>query len=99
MITEIARIEIDSADAVAFEAAVAEAMPYFRAAHGCRSFRLDRSVDRAGQYQLVVDWDSVDAHMVDFRATQGFAAWRALAGPFFRAPPQVDHVEPVFQGF
>lgn len=99
MITEIARIEIDPADAAAFEAAVAEAMPHFRAARGCRHFRLDRSVDRPGHYQLVVDWDSVDAHMVDFRATDGFAAWRALAGPFFRTPPQVDHVERAVAGF
>lgn len=99
MITEMARIEIDPADSAAFEAAVAEAMPYFRAAPGCRHFRLNRSVDRPGHYQLVVDWDSVDAHMVDFRATEGFAAWRALAGPFFRTPPQVDHVERAIEGF
>jgi quinol monooxygenase YgiN len=99
MITEVARIEIDPADAVAFEAAVGDAMRHFRVAPGCRSFRLDRSVDRPGHYQLVVDWDSVEAHMVDFRATDGFAAWRSLAGPFFRTPPQVDHVERALQGF
>ncbi|QGP78075.1 antibiotic biosynthesis monooxygenase family protein [Sphingobium sp. CAP-1] len=99
MITEVARIEIDPANTAAFEQAVAEAAPHFRAAPGCRSFRLDRSVDSPGQYQLVVGWDSVDAHMVDFRASAGFAAWRALASPYFRTPPQVDHVEPAVEGF
>lgn len=99
MIRELARIEIDPADASAFEAAVAEAAQHFRAAAGCRSFRLDRSVDRPGHYLLVVGWDSVDAHMVDFRGSPGFQAWRALAGPFFKQPPEVDHVETTIEGF
>lgn len=93
MVLEIARIGIDPDNAARFEAAVAEAAPHFRAAPGCRSFRLDRSVDRPGHYMLVVGWDSVAAHMIDFRASPGFQAWRALAGPFFVTPPDVDHVE------
>ncbi|WP_313803877.1 antibiotic biosynthesis monooxygenase family protein [Sphingobium sp.] len=99
MITEVARIEIDPAKAAAFEEAVAQAAPHFRAAPGCRSFRLERSVDSPGHYQLVVGWDSVDAHMVDFRASAGFSVWRALASPFFRTPPHVDHVELAVEGF
>ncbi|OYW87140.1 MAG: antibiotic biosynthesis monooxygenase, partial [Sphingobium sp. 32-64-5] len=89
MIREIVRIEIDPAQSAAFEAAVAEASPHFKAAPGCRSFRLERSVDRPGHYLLVVGWDSVDAHMVDFRGSPNFQAWRAMAGPFFRQPPEV----------
>lgn len=99
MITELARIDIDPAETERFEAAVNEAMPLFRAAPGCRSFRLDRSVDRPGHYLLVVGWDSVDAHMVEFRASEGFNAWRALAGPFFRGTPDVYHVEQALAGF
>lgn len=99
MISELARIEIDPQDATAFEAAVASAAPHFRAAPGCHSFRLDRSVDHPGHYLLVVGWESVEAHMVDFRASPEFQAWRALAGPFFKAPPQVDHVETAVGGF
>lgn len=99
MIQEIARLSIDPADAAAFEAAVAQAVPHFHSAPGCRSFALERSVDRPGDYMLVVGWDSVDAHMVDFRGSDGFQAWRALVGPFFKSAPDVDHVEPAVQGF
>lgn len=99
MIKEIARIDIDPAQAAAFEAAVAQAAPHFRAAAGCRSFSLERAVDRPGLYLLVVGWDSVAAHMVDFRASDGFQAWRALAGPFFKATPDVFHVETAVDGF
>lgn len=99
MIKEIARIDIDPARAADFEAAVAQAVPHFRAAPGCHSVVLERAVDRPGHYLLVVGWDSVAAHMVDFRASDGFQAWRALAGPFFQSTPDVFHVETAIDGF
>jgi quinol monooxygenase YgiN len=99
MVREIATIEINPGDAAPFEAAVAKAAEHFRAAPGCRSFHLERSGDRPGAYLLVVGWDSVAAHMTDFRTSSGFEAWRALAGPFFKQPPAVDHVETAFDGF
>lgn len=92
MIHEIATITIDPANAAAFEAAVAAARPHFEAAKGFVSVALDRSIEHPGRYRLVVGWDSVEAHMVDFRDSAGFAAWRALASPFFVAPPSIEHV-------
>jgi quinol monooxygenase YgiN len=91
MITEIANITIDPAQAAAFEAAVAKAAPHFRAAEGCHAMRLERVVEDPAQYRLVVSWDSVEAHMVTFRNSPGFALWRELAGPFFVSPPHVEH--------
>lgn len=95
MIQEIATLTIDPAQAEAFEAAVAKARPHFEAASGYISFGLDRSIEHPCRYRLVVGWTSVEAHMVDFRESEGFAKWRALAGPFFTAPPAVEHVERV----
>ena len=92
MIHEIAMLTIDPAQAAAFEAAVAQAEPHFEAARGFVSFGLQRSVEHPERYRLVVGWESVEAHIVDFRESTGFQAWRALAGPFFVAPPAVEHV-------
>lgn len=99
MITEVVRIEIEPSDAQGFEAAVAQAVPHFQSAPGCHSLRLDRSVDRPGLYWLVVGWDSVAAHVDGFRNSPGFQAWRALAGPFFKTAPDVDHVVAAVNGF
>ena len=90
MITEIAQITIDPANAAAFEAAVAEAAPAFKGAEGCHGMSLERIVEDPAQYRLMVRWASVDAHMA-FRATPAFQTWRGLAGPFFAAPPVVVH--------
>lgn len=92
MIHEIATITIDPARATEFEAAVAAARPHFETAAGFVSFALDRSIEHPERYRLVVGWTSVEAHMVDFRASNGFARWRELASPFFVGAPVVEHV-------
>ena len=93
MIQEIAHIAIDPARAAEFEAAVTAAAPHFKAAEGCYGMKLERVVEDAGQYRLVVQWESVAHHMVTFRESEGFQHWRALAGPFFLEPPRVEHWE------
>lgn len=91
MIHELATLTIDPARAADFEAAVAEARPHFEAAKGFVSFALHRSIENPERYHLVVGWESVEAHMVDFRESEGFQVWRSLASPFFTAPPSVEH--------
>lgn len=91
MIHEVATLTIDPARAAAFEAAVAQARPHFEAAKGFDSFALHRSIENPARYHLVVGWESVEAHMDDFRESEGFQAWRALASPFFVETPSVEH--------
>ncbi|MEU6114091.1 antibiotic biosynthesis monooxygenase family protein [Streptomyces sp. NPDC047117] len=92
MVTEIARIEIRPGQEKAFEQAVSEAVPVFLAADGCEGIDLHRSVEHPTRYRLVVQWETVEHHTVTFRASEGFARWRALVGPHFAAPPEVEHV-------
>lgn len=92
MIHEIATLTIDPARAAEFEAAVSAARAHFEAAKGFISFALDRSVETPERYHLVIGWESVEAHMVDFRESDGFQQWRALASPFFVTAPSVEHV-------
>lgn len=93
MIREIATLTIDPARAADFEAAVREAAPLFRAAEGCEGMALDRAIEEPGTYQLRVKWRTVEDHTITFRGSDAFQQWRALAGPFFTAPPAVVHVE------
>ncbi|MFF5250997.1 antibiotic biosynthesis monooxygenase family protein [Streptomyces leeuwenhoekii] len=92
MITEIAQIDIHPGQEEEFEEAVAQALPFFLAADGCHGLDLHRSVENPSRYRLMVRWDTVEHHTVTFRSSAGFARWRALAGPHFAAPPQVEHV-------
>ena len=95
MITEIASLRIDPANAKAFEAAVAKAVPYFQTSKGCQGMALEAVIEEPGRYTLRVLWETVEAHTVDFRNSDNFQQWRALAGPFFVEPPVVVHAEAV----
>ncbi len=99
MIYEIASIEVIKGQEKAFEAAVAKASEHFKAAQGCLSLALERVIESPNCYRLVVGWERVEDHMVTFRESAGFSAWRALAGPFFAQPPKVVHVSRVLNGF
>jgi quinol monooxygenase YgiN len=91
VITEIAILTIDPARAAQFEAAVAAATPVFRKAQGCHGMALERVIEDPSRYHLMVQWDSVDDHMVRFRESSGFGQWRGHVGEFFAAPPKVLH--------
>ena len=92
MVYEIATIEVKEGSEAAFEAAVKEASPYFKTAKGCNGMALHRSVEQPSRYCLVVNWETVEDHMVHFRNSPEFQEWRRLASPHFAAPPSVEHV-------
>jgi heme-degrading monooxygenase HmoA len=60
-------------------------------APGCRSVRMTHGVESPDRFVLLVEWDSVDAHEQNFRATDRFVTWRGALGPYFAAPPVVEH--------
>lgn len=99
MIREVAELTIEPARAADFVAAVERAVPQFRAAPGCRGMRLERVMETPGLYRLIVLWDRLEDHTEGFAQSDGFRQWRALAGPFFTAPPKVDHAEVAVKGF
>jgi heme-degrading monooxygenase HmoA len=63
------------------------------AADGCRSITLCRGIESPSRYLLLVEWASVDDHLVGFRESERFTQWRALIGSYFDGPPSVDHFE------
>jgi heme-degrading monooxygenase HmoA len=89
MVLEVALIDVTDPDA--FAAAFLGARPILVETPGCRSVRMTRGVESAHRFVLLVEWDSVDAHQRNFRETDRFTRWRAAIGPWFAAPPRVEH--------
>jgi heme-degrading monooxygenase HmoA len=96
MIYEIAEIFIKDGHEMAFEKAVLEAQQYFGSAAGCISFTLHRGIESRLNYQLFICWETLEHHTITFRNSEGFHRWRELASPHFVSPPEVKHVEVVF---
>lgn len=95
MITEIAVIRIKAGQTGQFENAFREASRVIAAAKGYRSHELVRSIENSGKYVLLVRWDSVESHTEGFRNSADYKKWRELIGPFFEAPPDVEHGQAV----
>ena len=60
-------------------------------AKGCRGFKVNKGIESPERYILQVFWDTLEDHTVGFRQSPLFAEWRAIVGPFFAAPPVVEH--------
>jgi heme-degrading monooxygenase HmoA len=95
MITEIAQIEIKPGNEKDFEAAIAQAETIFKRCKGWKSFELHRSIEKPSRYRLLIEWDTLENHVVDFRESVNFTEWRALVGPHFASPPEVEHTNAV----
>lgn len=91
MVLEVALIEVIAGKEEDFAAAYAKARPVLVGTPGCRSVRMTRGVESPSRFVLLVEWDSVDAHLQNFRATERFTTWRSLIGPYFGGAPVVEH--------
>jgi quinol monooxygenase YgiN len=98
VIIEIAQIEVKPGYAERFESGVRAARKIFSAAQGCHGVALWHSVERPSFYRLIVEWETIQHHVVTFRESPGFAAWRELVQDCFASPPQVEHQEIVSLG-
>lgn len=99
MILEIAQIDVKAGLEAEFEKGVATAAPLFKRAKGCKGLQLQRSVEKPGRYRLIVDWETVDNHTVDFRGSADFQEWRRLVGHCFQDTPYVEHTHQVGKWF
>ncbi|MEV1147177.1 antibiotic biosynthesis monooxygenase family protein [Micromonospora sp. NPDC049799] len=91
MVLEVALIDVIPGHEDSFAAAYQQAHPIITSTEGCRSVRMTRGVESPSRFVLLVEWDSVEAHDVNFRQSPKFAQWRALIGPHFANPPLVEH--------
>ena len=98
MIKELAEIDIRPGDEPAFEKAAIQARDLFLGSKGCIAFRLHRSMEQPSRYRLFVEWETIEDHMVEFRNSEAFVAWRRLCGPFFLTPPRVEHLTIIVEG-
>jgi len=92
MILEIADIRIPPGKQDEFDAAIQLGVETVASkAKGFRGYKVNRGVESPERYILMIYWDTLENHTVDFRQGPLFAQWRAIVGPFFATPPVVEH--------
>jgi heme-degrading monooxygenase HmoA len=94
VILELADIRIHPGQNAAFEDAIQRGMStVISRARGFKGAKVNRGVESPERYLLQVFWDTLEDHTVAFRGGPLFPEWRAIVGPYFAAPPVVEHFE------
>lgn len=94
MILELADIRIPAGQNAAFEEAIQRGLStVISQAQGFQGAKVNRGVESPERYVLQILWATLEDHTVGFRQGPLFPLWRAIVGPFFAAPPVVEHFE------
>ena len=94
MILELADIRIQPGQQATFEKAIELGLSSVIAkAKGFRGAKVNHGIENPERYVLQIFWETLEDHTVGFRESPLFPEWRAIVGPFFAAPPQVEHFE------
>ena len=94
MILEVADIRIAPGQNAAFEEAIQRGLDSVASqAKGFKGAKVNRGIESPERYILQIFWDTLEDHTVGFRQGPLFVQWRAIVGPFFAAPPVVEHFE------
>ena len=97
MILELADIRIPPGKQAEFDAAIQRGIAtVISTAKGFRGFKVNKGIESPERYVLMIFWDTLENHTVDFRGSENFAEWRGLVGQYFATPPDVEHTNMVF---
>jgi heme-degrading monooxygenase HmoA len=94
MILEVADIRIQPGRQAEFDAAIQHGVnTVISPAKGFAGFKINKGIESPERYLLMIWWETLENHTVDFRESPAFLEWRGIVGPFFAQPPQVEHFE------
>ncbi|MFZ6846113.1 antibiotic biosynthesis monooxygenase family protein [Undibacterium sp. RuTC16W] len=92
MILELADIRIQPGKQAEFDLAIQRGLTeVISHAKGFRGYKVNKGIESPERYVLMIFWDTLENHTVDFRESPAFLQWRGIVGSFFAVPPTVEH--------
>jgi heme-degrading monooxygenase HmoA len=96
MIVEHAILQVKEGQGASFEEAMRQALPLIAATPGFIRIEMRPSIGQRGRYLLLVEWETLEAHVQGFRGSDRYAEWKRLLHHFYEPFPVVEHYgEPV----
>lgn len=94
MILELADIRILPGKQLQFDSAILRGLnEVVSKSKGFNGFKINKSIENPERYVLMIFWETLENHTVDFRQSEAFVKWRDIVGPFFSVPPHVEHFD------
>jgi heme-degrading monooxygenase HmoA len=92
MILEMSRVKILPGKEAEFEKVFYKACEIISTVKGYKGGVLEKSIDKPGLYYMMMSWETLDNHLVDFPASEEAARAMPLVLPLFDGMPKADHV-------
>jgi heme-degrading monooxygenase HmoA len=93
VILEVALLSVRHDQTKEFEAAFGQAQKIIASMPGYVSHELQRCLERANLYILLVRWQTLQDHEVGFRKSVQYQEWKKLLHHFYEPFPTVLHYE------
>lgn len=93
MILEVAPLSVRHDQTKEFEAAFSQAQRILATMPGYVSHELQRCIEQANLYVLLVRWRTLEDHEVGFRKSAQYQEWKKLLHHFYEPFPAVLHYE------
>jgi heme-degrading monooxygenase HmoA len=92
MILELADIRIQPGKQAEFDAAIQRGLDHvISKAKGFQGYKVNKGIESPERYVLMIFWETLENHTVDFRESPAFQEWRGIVGPYFASMPVVEH--------
>ena len=96
MILEHAILNVIPGQERDFEEAFSNAKSIIASSVGFASLRLEHCIEQPNRYLLLVEWESLEDHVVGFRGSEMFQQWREMLHHFYDPFPTVEHFENLY---
>jgi len=93
MILEVANLNVIQGKTAEFESNFKIAAKIISTMKGYRGHELQKCIEAADKYVLLVSWDSLEDHTVGFRQSEEYEEWKKLLHHFYDPFPTVEHFE------
>lgn len=95
MIYEIARLPVHREHTESFKRAFAKVAPLLTRAKGYRGHVLAQGIENPGQFNLIVQWQSLEDHCPGFEASEDHRIFMEELQDYLFEEPTVHHVHEV----
>ena len=97
VILEVAILDLKPGIADEFEAAFKVASKVIAAVPGYISHELQHCLENCDRYILLVHWQKLEDHTIEFRQSPEYQEWRSLLHHFYDPFPTVEHYQMVIE--
>lgn len=98
MILEVTKLDIRPGQEREFVAAFKQAQNILMRAKGYIDHQLQKCLEIENRYIMLINWETLENHTVDFKQAPEYQEWRALLHHFYEPPPKAEHYAGVFSG-